>query len=151
VANYERSSYEADKKEDGIHTKDFIIGAITGAVIGSLAALLFAPKSGKEMRQDFNSQAYTFKDKTDHLRTSAITKGNELTSVVKDKTTAISKKVSEQSADLVKKVKGLKVMDESEESNPIDQLFDQDPKSEIQRKLDETKKAFDETESKMGH
>jgi gas vesicle protein len=149
MANYERNNYEGDKRNDGIHTKDFVIGAVTGAIIGSLAALLFAPKSGRELRQDINHQAYTLKDRTDHLRSQAITRGNELSSTVKDKTSAISRKVSEQSVDLVKKVRNIK-HSETDAENPIDELFQQDPQSEIQRKLDETKKAFDDTESKLG-
>lgn len=151
VAGHERSNYEQKKKNDGIHAKDFFIGALTGAVVGSLTALLFAPKSGRELRQDINDQAFTLRDKTENLRSSAISKGNELTSTVKNKTTAISRKVSEQSVDLVKKVKRMKPAEnEIEEANPIDELFEQDPHSEIQRKLDETKRAFDETESKLG-
>ena len=44
VPNYERNNYDSDKRNDGIHAKDFVIGAVTGAIIGSLAAFLFAPK-----------------------------------------------------------------------------------------------------------
>ncbi|MGI6370757.1 MAG: YtxH domain-containing protein [Ignavibacteria bacterium] len=32
--------------------KSFILGALVGGVIGALSALLFAPKSGKELRRD---------------------------------------------------------------------------------------------------
>jgi gas vesicle protein len=150
VANHERS-FESDKRDDQIHTKDFIIGALTGAIIGSLTSLLLAPKSGRELRHDLNNQAYTIRDKTDHLRTSAISRGTELTSSVKDKTTAISRKVSEQSVDLVNKVRKVKPEEaEIDDSNPIDELFEQESQSEIQRKLDETKKAFDDTENKLG-
>jgi gas vesicle protein len=150
MGNNERS-YESDKRDDGINTKDFIIGALTGAIIGSLTALLFAPKSGREFRHDLNNQAYTIRDKTEHLRTNAISRGSELTSAVKDKTSAISKKVSEQSVDLVNKVRKIKPEEaETEDSNPIDELFEHEPQSEIQRKLDETKKAFDDTENKLG-
>ena len=151
VGNHERS-YESDKRDDGIHAKDFIIGALTAPIVGSLTALLFAPKSGRELRHDLNNQAYTLRDKTDHLRTSAISKGSELTSSVKDKTTEISRKVSEQSVDLVSKVRKMKQDEaETDDTNPIDELFEHEPQSEIQRKLDETKKAFDDTENKLGN
>ena len=86
MGNHERS-YESDKRDNQIHAKDFIIGALTGAIVGSLTALFLAPKSGRELRHDINNQAYTLRDKTDQLRTSAISKGSELTSSVKDKTT----------------------------------------------------------------
>ena len=34
------------------YTKGFIIGALVGGVAGALTALLLAPKSGAELRQD---------------------------------------------------------------------------------------------------
>src|SRR3954454_20434908 len=149
----ERSHYESNKETDNqLNTKDFLIGTLVGGLVGSLVALLLAPKSGKELRGDLNSQAYVVREKTDQLRESAMIKGTELTSTIKDKTTVISKKVAEQSADIVKKVKGLNSDGENgtlESVNPVDELFDQSPKSDIQKKLEETKKAFDETESKI--
>ena len=151
MGNHERS-YESDKRDNQIHAKDFIIGALTGAIVGSLTALFLAPKSGRELRHDINNQAYTLRDKTDQFRTSAISKGSELTSSVKDKTTELSRKVSEQSVDLVNKVRKIKQDEaETDDTNPIDELFEHEPQSGIQRKLDETKKAFDDTENKLGN
>jgi len=36
-----------------------------------------------------------------------------------------------------------------DEENPVDKMFEPDVESDIQQKLEETKKAFDETESKI--
>ncbi|WP_338449139.1 YtxH domain-containing protein [Niallia oryzisoli] len=154
MAGNERMNYELkkDKTDSRMSTKDFLIGTLIGAAVGSLTALLLAPKSGKELRGDLNNQAYLLREKTDHIRESVSIKGNELTSTVKDKTTAISKKVSEQSVDLVNKVKGLTTDAETKPvTNPVDELFEQTTHSEsdIQKKLEETKRAFDETESKF--
>ena len=154
MAGTERNTFESSqtKTEDHINAKDFIIGTLVGGIVGTLAALLLAPKSGKELRGDLNSQAYLLREKTDQLRDAAMMKSSELTSTVKDKTTAISKKVSEQSADLVKKVKGFKCegeLGQVDETNPVDDLFEPNLQSDIQQKLEETKKAFDETESKI--
>lgn len=135
--------------DDQINAKDFLIGALVGGVVGSLAALLLAPKAGKELRHDIHNQTDLLWKKTDQLRSTAMEKGTDLSSTVVDRTTALSRKVSEQSVDLVKKVKGLK--GEKENKNPVDELFEKDSQSEIQRKLEETKKAFDETESKFNH
>nr|WP_295970992.1 YtxH domain-containing protein [uncultured Bacillus sp.] len=150
----ERNSYEsAQNKGDGnINAKDFLIGTLIGGIVGSLTALLLAPKSGKELRGDINNQALLLKEKTEQLRDTAVVKGNELASTVKDKTASISKTVSQQSSELVSKVKNLKENvrgKEQEEENPVDKIFESDHQSEIQQKLDETKKAFDETESKI--
>ncbi len=39
------------------HTKGFVKGTLIGAAIGSLAALLLAPKSGKETQADIKAKA----------------------------------------------------------------------------------------------
>ena len=154
MAGNERNSYESvqDQSNNHINTKDFLIGTLVGGIVGALTALFLAPKSGKELRGDLNDQAYLLREKTESLRETAIEKSSEITSTVKDKTSALSKKVSEQSQGLVNKVKGIKAGVEDEQSegeNAIDQLFETDVNSDIQQKLEETKKAFDETESKM--
>ncbi len=152
----ERNSFESVQEhgDNHINAKDFLIGTLVGGIVGALTALFLAPKSGKELRGDFNDQAYLLRGKTDHLRETAFEKSSELTSTVIDKTSAISKKVSEQSAGLVNKVKGLKSEGGDEQSNggnPIDQLFEPNVDSDIQRRLEETKKAFDDMESKINH
>ena len=154
MAENERNSYESvqDQSNNHINTKDFLIGTLVGGIVGALTALFLAPKSGKELREDLNDQAYLLREKTESLRETAIEKSSEITSTVKDKTSALSKKVSEQSQGLVNKVKGIKADVEDEQSegeNAIDQLFETDVNSDIQQKLEETKKAFDETESKV--
>lgn len=40
------------KKSKSGEGKGFIIGAAVGAIVGSVTALLFAPQSGKETRED---------------------------------------------------------------------------------------------------
>jgi gas vesicle protein len=154
MAGNERNSYESvqDQSNNHINTKDFLIGTLVGGIVGALTALFLAPKSGKELRGDLNDQAYLLREKTESLRETAIEKSSEITSTVKDKTSALSKKVSEQSQGLVNKVKGIKADVEDEQSegeNTIDRLFETDVNSDIQQKLEETKKAFDETESKI--
>jgi gas vesicle protein len=154
MAGNERNSYESvqDHGDKNINAKDFLIGTLIGGIVGALTALFLAPKSGKELRGDINDQAYLLKEKTENLRETAIEKSSEITSTVKDKTSALTKKVSEQSQGLVNKVKGIKAGVEAEQSegeNTIDRLFETDVNSDIQQKLEETKKAFDETESKV--
>lgn len=47
--------------------KGFLLGALTGAVVGSITALLFAPKPGKELRQDIAEGAHKVGDTTARL------------------------------------------------------------------------------------
>ncbi|MED5019711.1 YtxH domain-containing protein [Paenibacillus chibensis] len=63
--------------------KSLLWGALIGSVVGSVTALLLAPKSGKELRQDIAEGART----------------------VGSKTTELAGKVGEQGAFLIGKVK----------------------------------------------
>ncbi|MBO1914396.1 YtxH domain-containing protein, partial [Microvirga sp. 3-52] len=68
----------------------FLVGAIVGGVIGAAAALFLAPKTGKEMREDFTTQASQLKDKGIEISTVAKDKATEYTTIAKDKATEYS-------------------------------------------------------------
>lgn len=47
----------ADNKKcscSGISCKELVVGGIIGGVVGAFVALLFAPKSGEEIRKDLS-------------------------------------------------------------------------------------------------
>ncbi|GER66443.1 hypothetical protein BpJC7_07140 [Weizmannia acidilactici] len=67
-------------------TKDFLTGAIVGGVVGAAVALMLAPKSGKELREDLNGQMEAIKGKTDGWREFAAEKGTKLASQAAEKT-----------------------------------------------------------------
>lgn len=75
-----------------VHTKEFIIGAAVGGILGSVAALLAAPKSGTRLRQDICDAYCDLSDKTGDLAK----KGKHL-----------AKNVSCQTCDWVSKAKSL--------------------------------------------
>lgn len=145
--NIDRYNYD-----DSINTKDFIIGALCGAFIGATTALMVAPKSGRELRDDLNVQAGSLKERA-----------SGLTDTAKDKTSTLTKTVQEQSTAIVDKVKSLKSGDKPASSASGSEK-DEDAKSIVENvadavkdtvdttadaaknKLDETKKAFDEME-----
>src|SRR5690606_21414837 len=85
--------------------KGFIMGAIVGGIVGAVTALLLAPKSGKEMREDLNAQAEVLKERTLQLKDSAVEKGSEWISLAKEKSTELAKTVNKQSQQVVEKVK----------------------------------------------
>lgn len=64
-------------------TKGWILGAAIGTIVGSVTALLFAPKPGRELRKDIAEGARQ----------------------VGEKTQEVAEKVSEQSSQLASKVK----------------------------------------------
>lgn len=126
-ANYTYRSTNDLYEEDNGGTGSFIAGAIVGGLIGAATALFLAPKTGREMREDFSNQASQLKDKSIELSSTAKDKAAELTtaakektadltdaakektasftSAAKDKTAELSQTIQEQSGQLVDKVK----------------------------------------------
>lgn len=154
MMNREQNQYDLNgTTRESNNSRDFVTGAIVGGLAGALAALLLAPKSGKELRGTLNEQTSTLKSK-----------GIDLASVAKEKAGGLKETVSQQSSTLVNKVKDMK--NQNGTTSQVDEGELQDvPTSmaetssmenthtatgeEIQKKLEETQKAFDETESKL--
>lgn len=57
--------------------KDFLLGAVTGAVIGAVTALLLAPKSGRELRGDIATQYHNVAQKTQEIAGTVKSKSQE--------------------------------------------------------------------------
>lgn len=188
VKDYTRDSQRSIEEERGSKSsKDFVVGAIIGSIVGAATALFMAPKPGKELRNDLNVQAKSLTEKTEKLRQTAMEKGSDLmekgsglTETVMEKTKPVADMVTTKSTDILNKVKGLKQSQEDPNvkntGNDTSDLGDSEgstgynkaPVSSVEvkndtntgntntagnanaakLKLDETKKAFDETENK---
>lgn len=113
----QETANQAANGEETINMKDFVIGALVGGIVGAAVGLLFAPKTGKDLRSDVVQQASNIRQK-----------GIVLTSTAKEKTAQLSSQIKEQSSHLVEKVKSKKekspkVMDDgtaSYEENLVD-------------------------------
>lgn len=142
-------NYLKEQSNDSMSTKDFLIGALVGGIVGAATALLLAPKSGRELREDFNEQKYLIKEKTEQFKDTAITKGSEFVAAAKEKTDTLSQMVTEQSANLMEKVKSNE-KDEADDGVPSEEgeeiVYSED---EIEQKLAETKQTFAETEANL--
>lgn len=92
-----KGTNEIYDQSSSVNGKDFVIGAFVGGVLGAAAALLLAPKAGKDLRSDVVSQVNSLKIKS-----------ADYSSVVKDKATDLTQKVQEQSSNIVEKAKSLK-------------------------------------------
>ncbi|MFC0187845.1 YtxH domain-containing protein [Fictibacillus aquaticus] len=84
----------------GIDSKDFIIGALVGGIVGAASALLLAPKTGKELRGDLNEQAVLLKDKSNEFSQMAIEKSNSLVKTVSEQSTQVAGKVKELTSNI---------------------------------------------------
>ncbi|MBL4951926.1 YtxH domain-containing protein [Neobacillus sp. OS1-32] len=130
--------------------KSFFLGALIGGLAGAAAALLLAPKSGKELRHSISSNTGTI-----------VTKSVELGETVRNKTSNFSQGLTRQSTEIMNRVTGKAVSDEAAE-NESETIYipigtsskKQDDKGavndgEIERKLKEAQMAFDEEERRI--
>lgn len=162
MPNREYDSRDTNQTRNEESSNSFLLGAIIGGVVGAAAALLLAPKSGKDLRNKFNNQAGTILDKTAAMRENVMTKSNELAS----KGSSLSQGIVLQSQELLNKVKGkITSQDELNEEGELNYIPLHTPKgkieskrsieigpldsSEIRKKLEEAEKAFDEEENKV--
>ncbi|HEX5564494.1 MAG TPA: YtxH domain-containing protein [Sporosarcina sp.] len=102
-----RSNTDDFYEDDDSGAGSFLLGALVGGVIGAAAALFLAPKTGREMRDDFSEQAVQLKNKGIELSAVAKDKATEITSVAKEKTDGLTKTIQEQSGQIVDKVKSM--------------------------------------------
>ena len=116
-----------NNNNNNINTKDFIIGSLIGGIVGAAAALLSAPKSGKELRSDLNQQAGVVKEKTSQFRDSAVERSTDFANRAKEKSNTIYKQVSDQSNNLVSKIKDRNL--ETEENDAFRAQADEDVES----------------------
>lgn len=125
--------------------KDFIVGSLIGGLVGAATALLLAPKSGKEMRNNLGQQASMMKERTGKITNDALEKGSEFASVAKDKTSSLSQVVTEQSSQIMDKVRSITNTSNSEEqadvvekeiTNALEELTDETVGEEKQDQTD---------------
>jgi gas vesicle protein len=113
-------SKENSQRNNEDSSSSFLLGAIVGGVVGAVAAMLLAPKSGQEIRSNINNQAETIKEKTIQL---------------------INKK--KEADELLEEITYIPIGTSGEKSdNKVDTL-------DINQKLEEAKKAFEEEEKKV--
>ncbi len=135
--------------------KDFLLGTIIGGVVGAATALLLAPKAGKELRADLNEQAAYVRLKTEQVKNNAVEKGQEFAQTAKVKTADLSQTISEQSSQVVDKVKKFRKADQHEDNLPptsLEVLADEvesQSNEDFQQKLTEAQEALDEVESNI--
>ena len=89
------------------NSKDFIVGSLVGGLIGAVTALFLAPKSGKEIRDDLGQQASIVKGRTEKFTSQTLEKSAGIANVAKEKTVSLSQVVSEQSSQIMNKVRDL--------------------------------------------
>jgi gas vesicle protein len=126
-------------REEKTGTKSFILGAFIGGVVGAACALLFSPKSGPALRDSLKNQTAALKEKAAPLQG----KVTDLAQSTKEKTKTLTETIAKQSSEAMSK---LRKKNQAEQDEAQTVTLDS-----IQQMLEETKKAFDETEKKLNH
>ncbi|OCT11912.1 hypothetical protein A8709_29045 [Paenibacillus pectinilyticus] len=99
--------------------KDLLIGAVVGGVVGAAAALLFAPKSGRELRSDIAEGAVAVTDKTVQLATTVGQKTQAAAKTVSTTTSELVGKAKDTAANVVETVRSWK------ETKSVDEVLDE--------------------------
>ena len=89
----------------------FFVGLLAGGAIGAAIALLYAPKTGKELRQDIKSRTDDYLDEADKYIAEAKDKAINLINDGKKKSEKLIKEAKEKSEELLKDAE--KVLDEA--------------------------------------
>ena len=99
-------------QDNGMSSKDFVVGAIVGGLVGAATALFLAPKSGKELRKDLSEQGNVLMEKSaplmekgTALKQTAQEKGMALKQTAQEKGTEWISVAKEKSAPLTEAVK----------------------------------------------
>lgn len=90
---------------DKMDGKDFLIGAVVGGLLGAMAALLLAPKSGRELRQDITEQYSSVSDKTQQVASTVSEKTLQIASTVGEKTANIAKTATTHTTEWIDRAK----------------------------------------------
>ncbi len=142
MTNQTNTTHTNDDNQN-INSKDFLIGSLIGGIVGASLALIFAPKSGKELRGDINQGAGYVKDRASEWKDVAYVKGSEWKDYAKEQSAHLGQTVQQKSSQISNKLK--------ETTSTIQDKIkgEQDPEQaaeEVAKAIDDAAKAFDETD-----
>ena len=83
----------------------FVKGAVIGGLIGAAAALLLAPKSGRELRSDISNKAQEVGSKTKEVATDLSVKATTAAKIVSEKAEDVVDKLRDTSTQFASQVK----------------------------------------------
>jgi gas vesicle protein len=99
--------------QDNNNAKSFIVGLLAGGAIGALIALLFAPKSGKELRADLKLKGEEYLDEAERYISEAREKAKELINEGKKKSEKIIEEAKSKSQEIIRDAQ--KIINEAKE------------------------------------
>lgn len=103
---------------DNNNAKSFIVGLLAGGAIGALVALLFAPKSGKELRADLKLKGEEYLDEAEKYISEAREKAKELINEGKKRSEKIISEAKMKSQEIIKDAEKI-ISDAKEKANEV--------------------------------
>ncbi len=85
--------------------KDLLVGAVIGSVLGAVTALLFAPKSGRELRADLKEGYHQVSEKTQQIAGDVADKSKRIVSAVSEKAQAAAESIGRTTSEVAGKAK----------------------------------------------
>ena len=96
-----------DKIRNESRAEGFILGAIAGAAAAAIASLLFAPKSGKDLRKDISEGTSKTLEQADGYLDAAKQKGSQMVDDVEKSASEYFNLAGNKTDDVVSKTKKL--------------------------------------------
>jgi gas vesicle protein len=128
----------SNNNNQNIDSKDFIIGALVGGMLGAAAALLLAPKAGKDLRSDLNEQAGYLKDKSTEISQIAREKSSNIVRTVSEQSNQVATKVKDLTSNLRKDIDKWRAKEDENASELYGEITD-DIQDEMQNDYDDVK------------
>jgi len=119
------------------HGKGLLIGLLIGGAIGAIAGLLFAPKSGRELRQDIKNKSDEYLDDAERYIADARTKAKDLINEGKKRSERLISDAKTKSDELLKDAEKIFSDAKSKASGAV-----QTGKRTIENETDKLKTAF---------
>ncbi len=137
-------TYEA-KHENNTSGRDFVFGVILGTVVGGIAGLLLAPKSGRALQDDLSEQSNKIiedvKTKTDDLKAQAQTKAEELRTQAEEKKEEATEKAKEVKAKAEDKKEEVKAKTEEKKEEAADKAEQANAKAVVKKTVTQKTRA----------
>lgn len=109
-------------------TEGFIVGALIGAATAAVASLLFAPKSGKELRKDISEgTSKTFENADGYLDT-AKKRGSQIVEDVEKSASSYLSIAGDKTEEALSKAKGLFKKKAKEAEELVEDIVEDEPK-----------------------
>ncbi|WP_372010855.1 YtxH domain-containing protein [Paenibacillus chitinolyticus] len=85
--------------------KDLLVGAVIGGVLGAVTALLFAPKSRRELRSDLKEGYHQVSEKTQQIAGDVAEKLKRIVSAVSEKAQTAAESIGRTKSEMAGKAK----------------------------------------------